>query len=94
MRLQQNQVWQLGDQFFRIVRLERKAVQYKITQGSALLAGPHAYATKKDFCRLLKGASLLPPAPRIGPVVAAGFLELAACRQKVCTSRRLNPTGC
>ena len=25
------------------------------------------YATKKDFCRLLKGAALLPPAPRISP---------------------------
>ena len=69
MRLQQNQVWQSGDQFFRIVRLERMAVQYKQTTGSATLAGPHQYATKKDFCRLIKGATLLPPAPRIGPVV-------------------------
>ena len=67
MRLQQNQVWQLGDQYIRIVRLERKAVQYKQTKDSAT-AGPHQYATKKDFCRLLKGATLLPPAPRIGPV--------------------------
>jgi hypothetical protein len=71
MRLQQNQVWQSGEQFIRIVRLERKAVQYKVTQESATLAGPHAYATKKDFCRLLKGATLLPPAPRIGAVVPA-----------------------
>ena len=70
MRLQQNQVWQLGDQYIRIVKLERLAVQYKLTKDSATLAGPHSYATKKDFCRLLKGATLLPPAPRIGPVVA------------------------
>ena len=69
MRLQQNQVWQLGDQFIRVVRLERKAVQYKTTKDSATVAGPHQYATKKDFCRLLKGAVLLPPTPRIGPVV-------------------------
>jgi len=68
MRLQQNQVWQLGDQFIRIVRLERMAVQYKQTKDSATLAGPHQYATKKDFCRLIKGATLLPPTPRIGPV--------------------------
>ena len=68
MRLQQNQVWQLGDRFIRVVLLERKAVQYKITKGSTSVAGPHQYATKKDFCRLLKGATLLPPAPRIGPV--------------------------
>ncbi|MFZ4396350.1 MAG: hypothetical protein ACOYOU_12075 [Kiritimatiellia bacterium] len=71
MRLQQNQVWQSGDQFFRIVRLERKAVQYKVTKDSAIVAGPHFYATKKDFCRLLKGAALLPPTPRIGPVAPA-----------------------
>lgn len=70
MRLQQDQVWQLGDQFIRIVRLERMAVQYKQTTSSAHVAGPHQYATKKDFCRLLKGATLLPPAPRIGSVVA------------------------
>jgi len=71
MRLQQNQVWQQGDQFIRVVRLERKAVQYKTTKDSATVAGPHQYATKKDFCRLLKGATLLPPAPRIGPVPPA-----------------------
>jgi hypothetical protein len=69
MRLQQNQVWQAGDQFIRIVRLERKAVQYKVTKDSATVAGPHAYATKKDFCRLLKGATPLPPTPRIAPRV-------------------------
>jgi len=70
MRLQQNQVWQLGEEYIRIVRLERKAVQYKQTAGAATLTGPHKYATKKDFCRLLKGATLLPPTPRIGAIAA------------------------
>jgi hypothetical protein len=68
MRLQQNQVWQSGNQYIRIVRLERKCVQYKLTLDSATIAGPHAYATKKDFCRLLKGATLLPETPRIAPL--------------------------
>jgi hypothetical protein len=68
MRLQQNQVWQQGDLFIRIVRLERMAVEYKRTKDSASLAGAHEHATKKDFCRLLKGATLLPPTPRIAPV--------------------------
>ena len=69
MRLNQNQVWQTGDQYIRIVRLERKAVEYKQTKDSVSVAGPHLHATKKDFCRLLKGATLLPPAPRIAPDV-------------------------
>jgi hypothetical protein len=67
MRLQQNQVWKSGDQFIRIVRLERKSVEYKQTSGTAFAAGEHQYATKKDFCRLLKGATLVPAAPRIAP---------------------------
>ena len=69
MRLQQNQVWQSSDQFIRIVRLERTAVEYKITKDSAAVMGPHLHATKKEFCRLLKGATLLPTAPRIAPTV-------------------------
>jgi hypothetical protein len=77
MRLKQNQVWQSGAQFIRIVRLERKAVQYKLTQDSATVAGPHAYATKKDFCRLLKGATLLPEMPRIALVAPAPATQAA-----------------
>lgn len=67
MRLQQNQIWRQGDQYIRIVRLERKSVEYKQVQDPTSLKGAHAYATKKDFCRLLKGATLLPPSPRIAP---------------------------
>ena len=68
MRLQQNQVWQSGTQFIRIIRLERLAVEYKITEGTAAAMAPHQITTKKEFCRLLKGATLLPPAPRVAPV--------------------------
>ncbi len=68
MRLHQNQVWKKGDQYIRIVRLERAAVEYKLSMEVLAPPGPHACTTKKEFCRLLKGATLLPPTPRIAPV--------------------------
>jgi hypothetical protein len=59
MTLQQNQVWRQGDHFLRIVQLERMRVNYKLMQNLSTKEGSHHQATKKDFCRLLKGASLL-----------------------------------
>ena len=67
MRLQQNQVWKQGDHYLRIVRLERMGVGYKTMKDLASPAGAHAYATKRDFCRLLKGATLMPLSRRIAP---------------------------
>jgi len=68
MRLQQNQIWKQGDHYIRIVRLERKAVEYKKVKEVTSIYGQHEYATKKDFCRLLKGATLMPETPRIAPL--------------------------
>ncbi|PAW84457.1 MAG: hypothetical protein B9S33_11625 [Pedosphaera sp. Tous-C6FEB] len=70
LKLQQGQVWQLGEQFIRIVRLERLAVEYKLTTGAVIKAGPNLKATKKEFCRLIKTAVLQPAAPvaKAGPV--------------------------
>lgn len=70
LKLQQGQIWQLGDQFIRIVRLERLAVEYKLTTGAVLKASPNIKATKKEFCRLIKTAVLQPanPAPKPGAV--------------------------
>lgn len=59
MKLQQNQVWRQGDRFLRIVQLQRMSVDYKLMQGPAMKEGTHHHATKKEFCRLLKGATLL-----------------------------------
>ena len=64
MRLEQGQVWQQGRFFYRIVQLERKAVEYKEMIDEVSIHGTHRYATKKDFCRLIKGATLLPPSTR------------------------------
>ncbi len=59
MKLQQSQIWKQGDEYFRIVRLERLAVEYKAMPGPNSKKGTHRHATKKEFCRLLKGATLL-----------------------------------
>ena len=61
MRLQQNQVWKQGDEFIRIVVLARLRVEYKAMKDLAAKDGTHHQVTKKEFCRLLKGAVLVSP---------------------------------
>lgn len=65
MRLQQDQLWKKGDVFIRITRLERLEVAYKTMHDPDTKEGDHQVATKKEFCRLLKGAELVdgPAAP-------------------------------
>ena len=67
LKLQQGQIWKQGDRFLRITRLERLAVEYKSTPSPAIKSSLVHQATKKEFCRLIKGAELLPPAPTAGP---------------------------
>lgn len=62
MKLQQDQIWNRGGEYLRIVRLERLAVEYKSSLNLWTKDGTHLKATKKEFCRLLKGAVLLTPA--------------------------------
>ncbi len=62
MKLQQGQVWQQGEAYFRIVHLERIEVEYKFMNSLTSRKGTHHHVSKKDFCRLLKNAALLPPA--------------------------------
>ena len=59
MKLAQAQVWKKDGQFIRIVRLERLEVEYKSHPSLASKAGTKVVTSKKDFCRLLKGAHLL-----------------------------------
>jgi len=61
MKLEQGQVWVKGSMYYRIVQLERKAVEYKEMINEISVHGTHRYATKKDFCRLIKGATVLEP---------------------------------
>jgi hypothetical protein len=66
MKLRQNQVWHLGGEFVRIVALDRLEVQYKTMKNLATGEGKHVTATKKEFCRLIKGAKLLAPEEEAG----------------------------
>ncbi len=61
MKLCQGQTWKQGPQYVRIVRLERLEVEYKSMTSLTTKEGPVQVTSKKDFCRLLKGAQLLPP---------------------------------
>ena len=60
MKLQQGQVWKRGEEYLRIVRLERLEVEYKSLTDLASRDGTHHRTSKKEFCRLLKTATLLP----------------------------------
>lgn len=58
MKLKQGQIWKKGTTYLRIVELERLSVQYKIMDSPASKDGSHEQASKKEFCRLIKGATV------------------------------------
>lgn len=57
MKLSQNQLWKQGEDLYRIVNLERLAVGYKKVDEAHAEGGTHHVVTKKEFCRLVKGAT-------------------------------------
>jgi hypothetical protein len=59
VKLAQNQVWKQGAEYLRIVHLERLEVQYKLIINLLTGDGQHRHVSKKEFCRLIKGATLL-----------------------------------
>ncbi len=61
MKLRQGQVWKQDGQYIRITQLERLEVRYKTLRKLHTTDGAHQHTSKKDFCRLLKGAVLLTP---------------------------------
>lgn len=61
MKLCQGQVWKKDGKYIRIVRLERLEVEYKLLPDLHSKAGTRHVTSKKDFCRLLKGAHQLQP---------------------------------
>ena len=56
MKLHQNQLWRQGADLYRIVHLERLTVDYKKLDPDDPEAGTHHQLSKKEFCRLIKGA--------------------------------------
>ena len=65
MKLCQGQVWKSGKEYIRVVKLERLAVEYKSLPNLGNKEGTLHQTSKKDFCRLLKGAHLLSPEKKI-----------------------------
>jgi len=64
MHLEQGQVWKTNDGFLRIVVWERLAIEYKAMKDLDSKEGTVQRVTKKEFCRMLKGAVLhVPEAP-------------------------------
>ncbi len=68
VKLCQGQVWKKDGHYVRIVRLERLEVEYKSLASLASKAGSRTLTSKKDFCRLLKGAHLLSARKKSPPV--------------------------
>lgn len=67
MRIYQDEIYQKGAKFIRIVKLDRYEVEYKTMDADPKGSGTVAVATKKDFCRLLKGMTLLKPVKKTEP---------------------------
>lgn len=56
MKLQQGQVYRKDERYYRIVVRERLAIEYKEMPDLESGQGDHHRVSKKEFCRLIKGA--------------------------------------
>jgi hypothetical protein len=63
MKLQQGQIWKKGEDYFRVVELERLSVKFKEMQDPVAGEGTMYLVTKKEFCKVIKGAELLTNEP-------------------------------
>lgn len=63
MKLQQGQLWKKGEEYIRIVNWERLAIDYKLITDLESGEGTVHQLSKKEFCRLIRGAELIEPAP-------------------------------
>ena len=61
MKLHQGQIWKKGENYFRIVEWARMSIDYKAMTDPDSIEGTRHVVTKKEFCRLIKGAVLLNP---------------------------------
>jgi hypothetical protein len=68
MKLEQGQIWKQGNEYLRIVRWARMAVDYKLQTDPTAKEGVVHKVTKKEFCRLIKGAVLY--VPEMAPAAA------------------------
>lgn len=63
MKLEQGQIWKKGDKYLLITTWARLDIEYKEMTDLETREGTIQEATKKQFCRLLKGAELYQPEP-------------------------------
>ncbi len=61
MRIFQDQLYQKGERFIRLLRVERHEVEFRTTDGDPKGDGETQVLGKKEFCRLLKGTVLVTP---------------------------------
>ncbi len=67
MRIYQDEIYQKGEKFIRIVRLDRYEVEFKTMSGDPKGEGSISVLPKKEFCRSLKGMSLVVPVKKEAP---------------------------
>ena len=58
MKLKQGQVWKKGNTYYRITEWARMTIRYKKSYTLHAPEEPVVKVSKKEFCRLLKGAEL------------------------------------
>lgn len=61
MKLEQGQIWKKGEEYLLITVWARLEIEYKKMSDLETREGTHHKASKKEFCRLLKGAELCQP---------------------------------
>ena len=59
MRLKQGQIWVKGDSHYRITEWSRLFITYKLSYSVNGVEEETTKLSKKEFCRLIKGAKLL-----------------------------------
>lgn len=63
MKLEQGQIWKKDDSYLLITMWARLDIEYKEMKDLETREGSIHEVTKKEFCRLIKGAELyIPPA--------------------------------
>lgn len=67
MKLEQGQIWKKGDEYIRIVEWARLSIEYKLMKNPTSKIGTTHRSTKKEFCRLLKGAVQILPEKKAAP---------------------------
>jgi len=75
MKLEQGQIWKQGADYYRIVHWSRMAIQYKLMGNPVSKIGTVHDVSKKEFCRLIKGAELQTATASVSTLPAGEEIE-------------------